>query len=123
MPEHVHLLFSEPECGDPSRVMAALRASRTACCAGFAQAVEYASGRRSHLAAAFLRLRGFQREETSGEAALQHRRPVERGLVLEPQQWAWSSFRQYASDEAGSVLVNELRKPNSAYENRLMPAA
>ena len=39
-----------------------------------------------------------------------HRNPVQRGLVLEPQQWLWSSFRHYAYGERGSVLVNETRK-------------
>ncbi len=39
-----------------------------------------------------------------------HRNPVKRGLVLEPQQWAWSSFRHYACDERGHVLVNEPQK-------------
>jgi REP element-mobilizing transposase RayT len=36
-----------------------------------------------------------------------HRNPVKRGLVLGPEQWAWSSFRHYAYDERGTVLVNE----------------
>jgi hypothetical protein len=39
-----------------------------------------------------------------------HRNPVKRGLVLEPEQWAWSSFRHYAYDERGPVLVNEPRR-------------
>ena len=39
-----------------------------------------------------------------------HRNPVKRGLVREPQDWAWSSFRHYACDEAGPVLVNEPEK-------------
>jgi putative transposase len=39
-----------------------------------------------------------------------HRNPVKRGLVLEPQQWVWSSYRHYAYGEAGPVLVNEPRK-------------
>ncbi len=36
-----------------------------------------------------------------------HRNPVKRGLVLQPEQWLWSSFRHYAYDETGPVLVNE----------------
>src|SRR5579864_8627871 len=36
-----------------------------------------------------------------------HRNPVKRGLVVEPEQWAWSSFRHYAFAEPGPVLVNE----------------
>jgi hypothetical protein len=39
-----------------------------------------------------------------------HRNPVQRGLVLEPQQWLWSSFRHYAYGERGPILVNETRK-------------
>jgi len=39
-----------------------------------------------------------------------HRNPVQRGLVLEPEQWAWSSFRHYAYDDAGPVLVNEQQR-------------
>jgi hypothetical protein len=31
-------------------------------------------------------------------------------IKLEPQDWAWSSFRHYAYDEAGPVLVNEPEK-------------
>src|SRR5881296_1432477 len=38
-----------------------------------------------------------------------HRNPVKRGLALEPEQWAWSSFRYYAYGERGAVLVNEQR--------------
>jgi|SRR5437588_8482493 len=38
-----------------------------------------------------------------------HRNPVKRGLVLEPEQWDWSSFRHYAFAEPGPVVVNEPR--------------
>jgi len=46
----------------------------------------------------------------SGESAAAHRNPVKRGLVLQPQQWPWSSYRHYADRERGAVLVNEERK-------------
>jgi putative transposase len=39
-----------------------------------------------------------------------HRNPVVRGLVLEPEQWQWSSYGHYATGEAGPVQVNEARK-------------
>src|SRR6266480_2655097 len=35
-----------------------------------------------------------------------HRNPVKRGLVLEPEQWEWSSFRSYAYQDVGRVRVN-----------------
>jgi putative transposase len=36
-----------------------------------------------------------------------HRNPVQRGLVAEPEQWRWSSFRSYAYGEAGRVRINQ----------------
>ena len=39
-----------------------------------------------------------------------HRNPVKRGLVLEPQQWAWSSYQYYADGSRGIVLMNEEQK-------------
>lgn len=47
-----------------------------------------------------------------------HRNPVKRGLVAEPEQWPWSSFRDYLHGQTGKVQVNDtsvmkmqLRKP------------
>ncbi|MGB7584553.1 MAG: hypothetical protein WBM11_06890 [Terriglobales bacterium] len=36
-----------------------------------------------------------------------HRNPVTRGLVREPEQWRWSSFRYYKFRETGLVRVND----------------
>jgi hypothetical protein len=36
-----------------------------------------------------------------------HHNPVKRGLVLEPDQWAWSSFRWYSRGEMGAVRLND----------------
>jgi len=35
-----------------------------------------------------------------------HRNPVKRGLVQEPEQWKWSSYRSYALGEEGMVKIN-----------------
>jgi hypothetical protein len=32
---------------------------------------------------------------------------VKRGLVLEPEQWLWSSFRSYAYGDAGVLQINQ----------------
>ena len=34
-----------------------------------------------------------------------HRNPVKRGLVKRPEDWPWSSFRHYATGEAGVVQI------------------
>ena len=36
-----------------------------------------------------------------------HRNPVTRGLVQEPEQWLWSSYRSYAFGDAGAVRINQ----------------
>jgi putative transposase len=36
-----------------------------------------------------------------------HRNPVKRGLVVQPEQWAWSSFRGYAFGEPGPVRIHD----------------
>ena len=52
----------------------------------------------------------FSEKKREEKLRYMHRNPVKRGLVLEPQQWAWSSFRDYADGERGAVLVNEAQK-------------
>jgi putative transposase len=34
-----------------------------------------------------------------------HRNPVVRGLVVKPEDWAWSSFRHYATGVEGRVEI------------------
>jgi hypothetical protein len=35
-----------------------------------------------------------------------HHNPVKRGLVEQPEQWKWSSYRAYFYGEEGPVRVN-----------------
>src|SRR5450631_936533 len=49
----------------------------------------------------------FTEHKRAEKLCYMHQNPVKRGLVVEPQQWAWSSFRHYEYGERGAVLVNE----------------
>ena len=40
-----------------------------------------------------------------------HRNPVKRGLVEQPEQWKWSSYRAYFYGEEGAVRVNFQERP------------
>ena len=119
MPEHIHLLISEPERGTPSTVMQVVK-QRFAC-----QVLRQCRNRRVQLqdtlwkealdAGHVWQKRFYDfvvRTEKKKIEKLRyiHRNPVRRGLVLEPEQWAWSSFRWYAYGERGPVLVNEQRR-------------
>jgi putative transposase len=113
MPEHVHLLLSEPERGNPSLVMQAVKQ-------GFARCLlRSASDRRQAKLAGNAILAGDHVWQhrfydfvvfTEKKRVEMHRNPAKRGLVLEPQQWPWSSFCDYAEGRQGPVLANEPRK-------------
>jgi len=113
MPEHFHLMISEPEQGDPSTVMQVLKQR-------FARNVleEWHERRvrgpdsdelnEGHVwLPRFYDFPVWTKNKRVEKLRYMHRNPVERGLVAEPGQWAWSSFRHYAYDERGAVLVNE----------------
>ncbi len=116
MPEHFHLLISEPEKGTPSTVMQVLKQR-------FARKLlkpwrahgDPAQGQlwdemltEGHVwQRRFYDFVVWSYAKRMEKLRYIHRNPVKRGLVLEPEQWPWSSCRHYAYDEAGPVLVNE----------------
>ena len=119
MPEHVHLLLGEPERGNPSVVLQAIKQgfsrrllrrlrwradSRQAAFWSTALETGHVWQRR------FYDFVVFSEKKRVEKLRYMHRNPVKRGLVLEPEQWAWSSFRHYADGERGVVLVNEAPK-------------
>ncbi len=107
MPEHIHLLISEPAKGTPSTVLQVLkqRVSR-----------QLRRHRRKRVSAAQLNLRFLGSEESlpqfwqrrfhdfnvwSQKKRIEkldymHHNPVKRGLVAHPKDWPWSSYAFYA---------------------------
>ena len=97
MPEHVHLLANEPECGTLAQAM---------------QSLKQGVVRRLALRAAdpFWQARYYDFNLWSEHKFVEklryiHRNPVMRGLVARPEDWASSSFRHYLNGEAGLVEV------------------
>ncbi len=116
MPNHVHLLISEPAKGTPSTVLQALkqRVSRDL------------RKRRRRTAAGQLRL-AFSRggedlprfwqprfhdfnvhsaKKRREKLEYMHANPVKRGLVKNPAHWTWSSYSFYEKNEVGLVKVD-----------------
>jgi putative transposase len=115
MPEHIHLLITEPELGTPSTVMQVLK-QRTARAllpkkrpvnprqrSLFAHAVQ----RAPFWQARFYDFNVWTTKKRVEKLRYMHRNPVKRGLASAPEQWLWSSYRFYLLDEAGLVRVNE----------------
>jgi putative transposase len=100
MPEHVHVLVSEPETELLATAIQALKISvaRRATIAGakrdipFWQKRYYDHNVRTH-------------KSFVDKLRYMHRNPVKRGLVDKPEDWKWSSFRHYATSEIGPVEI------------------
>jgi putative transposase len=113
MPEHFHLLISEPKNANPSVVIQALKL-------GVARRLLSASRKKrdtpklfdDSLAKKFWQRRFYDFNVWSAHKRVEklkcmHRNPVKRGLVESPDLWRWSSFRAYACEESGIVRVND----------------
>ena len=114
MPEHIHLLISEPEVGNPSKVMQILK-QRTAHTLlpkrkrrNLLQRslFDEDSHSRAFWQARFYDFNVWTTKKRVEKLRYMHRNPVKRGLVESPEQWRWSSYRFYAFDEAGPLQVN-----------------
>jgi putative transposase len=114
MPEHFHLLVSEPNRKNLSDVMHALKLS-------FSRRV-IEQQRRKHSPAQpilFAKLphriwqaRFYDFNVCTDRKRIEklrylHRNPVKRGLVASPELWCWSSYREYAFGETGRVRLND----------------
>ena len=114
MPEHIHLLITEPEIGNPSTIMQVLK-QRTA--RALLPKRKRRDPRQGHLfgeeseprafwQARFYDFNVWTTKKRVEKLRYMHRNPVKGGLVESPEQWPWSSHRFYFLDEAGPVRVN-----------------
>ncbi len=113
MPEHFHLLISEPQEHTPSLVMQALKL-------GFARRVLGQTRRRRDRRQAelfppekhhvwqprFYDFNVWSVRKRVEKLRYMHENPVKRGLVESPELWRWSSYRAYALPETGPVRLN-----------------
>jgi len=96
MPEHVHLLVSEPERLPLSRALQAMKQS---------VARRLIGGREHFWQARYYDFNVYTRKKRLEKLSYMHWNPVKRGLVKEPQDWVWSSFRHYLTGEEGVVEI------------------
>jgi putative transposase len=112
MPEHVHLLVSEPEIRLLADALKALKLS-----------VSLRSSERPFWSARYYDFNVFTEKKRIEKLKYIHRNPVARGLVGAPQDWVWSSFLHYASGVVGTVEIESewtaLRRARSASETHV----
>ncbi len=92
MPEHVHLLVSEPKRGTLAFAMQALKTS-----------VSKQSRQKPFWQVRYYDFNVFTSAKRTEKLRYMHRNPVTRGLTTRPEEWKWSSFRHYLTGESGVV--------------------
>ena len=97
MPEHVHLLLTEPQTKALSSALQALKQSVSRTLA--LRAAEPFWQTR------YYDFNVFTEDKRIEKLRYMHRNPVVRGLVAKPEEWAWSSFRHYATGFEGTVEI------------------
>ncbi len=98
MPEHVHLLVSEPERGELSVALQMLKQ------------IVSRKLKRSGTLEPFWQQRYYDFNVWSKRKFQEkrwyiHRNPVRRGLVQNPEDWPWSSYRHWLSGVEGTVEI------------------
>jgi putative transposase len=94
MPEHVHLLVSEPGRRMLDRAIQALKTS-----------VSKQSDQRPFWLARYYDFNVHSEEKRVEKLRYMHCNPVTRGLACRPEEWKWSSFRHYLTGEPGIVEI------------------
>lgn len=104
MPEHVHMLLTEPKRATLARAIQSLKQSAS-------QKLNGHEGR-------FWQVRYYDFNVFNAKKRVEklkyiHRNPVTRGLIEKPEDWPWSSYRHYATWEPSVV---EIESPWAAYK-------
>jgi len=119
MPEHVHLIISEPKKGTPSQVLQVLKQgvsralrqrrrnastqlSLPFCCTG-EDALAFWQRR-------FYDFNVWSSGKLREKLNYMHRNPVQRKLVAPPKDWPWSSWSHYEKGEAGLIEIDTMRE-------------
>ena len=95
MPEHVHLLLSEPPTHPRSTVLGALKRS-----------VSKQLPESPFWLPRYHDFNVFSEEKRIEKLRYLHRNPVNRGLSIKPEDYPWSSFNTYASRTRGTVHID-----------------
>jgi putative transposase len=98
MPEHVHLLMSEPVFGLLGNALKSLKVS-----------VSKRSIQRPFWQPRYYDFNVYSAPKRIEKLRYIHRNPVNRGFADKPEQWQWSSFRHYATGRIGIVEIESER--------------
>lgn len=115
MPEHVHMVVSEPKVSSPSDMMQSLKQkvsfrlnpSRETIGNRVADA-DFEDDEYAFWLQRFYDFNVWSSGKLEQKLEYMHRNPVQRGLVSHPKHWPWSSWSYYEKGEAGLIRIDNL---------------
>jgi len=110
MPEHVHLLVSEPERATLALALQMLKQTAS-------RKLKAIAGSNPFWQARYYDFNVWSERKRVEKLRYLHRNPVKRGLVERPEDWRWSSFRHYLTGEDAGV---EIESPWTARKRESM---
>jgi len=118
MPEHVHLLISEPRKGNPSKVLQVLKQKVSPALRKQRRKpvlrqlpLEFAASETDALVfwqRRFYDFNVWSSEKLKEKLDYMHANPVARRLVAHPKDWPWSSWAYYVKGEDGVIRVDPI---------------
>jgi putative transposase len=116
MPEHVHLLMSEPKKGTPSKVVQVLKQRVSRAMRGKKRrgsdgqlSLKFpneAGSLRRFWQKRFYDFNVWSSEKKKEKLNYMHANPVQRKLVRHPGEWPWSSWSFYMDGDRGLVTID-----------------
>jgi len=97
MPEHVHLLVNEPSSGS---LVSAIQVLKQTVSRALKQ-----PGETQFWQARYYDFNVHSDAKRIEKLHYMHQNPVARGLVTQPEDWPWSSFRHHATGYTGAVEI------------------
>ena len=97
MPEHIHLMVSEPESKPLSTALQALKQSVSRILA-LRHAEPFWQAR-------YYDFNVWSNKKRIEKLRYMHRNPVARGFVAKPEDWRWSSYKHYLTGLEGVVEI------------------
>ena len=114
MPEHVHLLVSEPKSGDPSTVIHSLKLRvskrmrrRRRKTSPAQKSLAFHGGTAPRFwQPRFYDFNVWSARKRREKLEYMHRNPVTRKLVKDPKDWVWSSYSSYSGKATPLVDID-----------------
>jgi len=96
MPDHVHLLMSEPKTHSLATTLSVLKGETSR---------QLKDGQKQFWQTRYFDRNIITQNEFVEKLRYIHRNPVEQGLVEKPEGWPWSSFRHWLTGEQGRIEI------------------